>query len=179
MIKYFDHDEVIKAKKQRKIFLAVFLCVLGLYLLSVAAFLIVVTNLPYGSSPAVIKIVEYSITGIFVIFCFVFMGIPFRRVNRYYKLALNLDTGIKETSVASFLEYDESIHDKDGVDCKALVFLEWNKYKKDYFERKVLVFYEKDFPLIEEQAEVKFVTQGNFLIEYEILGDTPDGNTAE
>lgn len=176
MIKYFDHDEVIKAKKQKKTVLAIFFAVAAVYLASVVVFLVMVYNMPYGDDPTVPKLVEYSVTGVFAIFSFVYLGIPLRRVNKYFKLTVNLDTGIKEESVASFLEYDETIHDKDGVDCKALVFLEWNKYKKDYFERKVLVFYEKEFPVIAEQAEVKFVTQGNFLIEYEII---EDGENAE
>ena len=58
---------------------------------------------------------------------------------------------------------------KDGVDMKSLIFIEWNKYKNDYFERKVLVFYEKPFPEFAEKATVRYVTQGNVLISYEIL----------
>ena len=58
--------------------------------------------------------------------------------------------------------------EKDGVDFKSLIFLEWNKYKKDYFERKVLVFNEKPFPEIPDGATVTFITQGNVLISYEI-----------
>ena len=174
MIKYFDKEEVVKSKKQRKNLLIIFFGVLALYLASLVAFLVTVYNTPYGGDTALLKIEEYSLTAIFVIFCFIFLGIPFRRVNKYVRFVVNLDTGIKETSEAVFLCYDEALHDKDGVDCKALVFLEWNKYKKDYFERKVLVFYEKNFPEITEQAEVRFITQGNFLIEYEITGDISD-----
>ena len=42
-------------------------------------------------------------------------------------------------------------------------------YKNDFFERKVLVFDEKPFPELEENQNVKYVTQGNVLISYEIL----------
>jgi hypothetical protein len=82
---------------------------------------------------------------------------------------VNLCTGIRETSTGSFFEYSESVQDKDGVDCKALIFLEWNKYKKDFFERKVLIPYEKEFPEFTENMNVKYVTQSNLLISYEIL----------
>jgi hypothetical protein len=92
----------------------------------------------------------------------------FRRVNRYYRLTHNLNTGLRETSIGSFFEYDESIQDKDGVDCKSLIFVEWNKYKNDFYERKVLVLYEKPFPEFKEKQTVKYVTQGNVLISYEI-----------
>lgn len=175
MTEYFDKEEVNKTKKKRKKLLTVFFCVLAAYLATVIIFIIEAYNLPYGKSFALYKLVEYTITALFVIFTFIFLGIPFRRLNRYYKLLINLETGIREENTAVFLDYDDTLHDKDGVDCKALTFLEWNKYKKDYFERKVLVFYEKDFPDIPVSAEVKFITQGNFLIEYEIIDSGSDG----
>ena len=104
-----------------------------------------------------------------MIFSFIYLGIVYKRVRRYYKICVHLSTGLRETTVANFIEYDETIQDKDGVDFKSIVFLEWNKYKKDFFERKVLVFYEKPFPEIPEQSNVSFVTQGNVLVSYEIL----------
>lgn len=178
MIKYFDQEEIVKTRKQKRNLMTVFFCVLAAYIATVIIFIIETYNLPFGKSPALYKLIEYSVTALFVIFCFIFLGIPFRRLNRYYKLVVNLETGIKEENTAAFLDYDDAIHDKDGVDCKALTFLEWNKYKKDYFERKVLVFYEKDFPDIPAGAEVRFITQGNFLIEYEIT-DSGSGEKNE
>ena len=68
-----------------------------------------------------------------------------------------------------FFEYDETLQDKDGVDFKSLVFIEWNKYKNDFFERKVLVFDEREFPQIKEGQNVTYVTQGNVLVSYKIL----------
>ena len=61
--------------------------------------------------------------------------------------------------------------DKDGVDCYSLVFLEYNKYKKDFFERKVLVLAEKPVPQFEKHTFVKFITQGNVLCSYEVLAE--------
>ena len=84
--------------------------------------------------------------------------------------------GIRETSTGSFLEYDEGLQVKDGVDFKALVFLEWNKYKKDFFERKVLVFYQEEFPEFKEGQNARYVTQGNVLIEYKILEQAEESN---
>ena len=81
----------------------------------------------------------------------------------------NLFSGIRETSTGSFFEYDESLRTKDGVEFKSLVFLEWNKYKDDFYERHVLVLIEKEFPKFEENQNVRYVTQGNVLVGYEIL----------
>lgn len=175
MISYYTDDQLNSAEKQRKRVLIIYFIIACIYLAISIAFLIYYISLPYSGyrntadTISLIKFGEYSATALFVIFSFIFLGIKFKRTNRYYKMCRHLSTGLKETSTASFIEYDENIQDKDGVDFKSLVFLEWNKYKKDFFERKVLVFYEKPFPEIPENANVTFVTQGNVLISYEIL----------
>ena len=64
---------------------------------------------------------------------------------------------------------------KDGVDCKELIFNEWNKFKEVYYERRVFVLYEMDFPDIPEKSMVKFITQGNVLISYQILNEKENG----
>ena len=51
---------------------------------------------------------------------------------------------------------------------KALLFLQYNKRKGDYYERKVLVFADREIPEIPHNATVEFITQGNVLIEYNI-----------
>ena len=68
------------------------------------------------------------------------------------------------------MEYDEELQEKDGVDFKSLIFIQWNEYKNKYFERKILVFYEEEFPKLEKGDEVEFVTQSNVLISYEVVG---------
>ncbi len=170
MIDYFVEEDFLKVKKQRKIVLIIFFVILGSYLfLSVGMFLWY-RALPY-QSPKIktVKAIHYSLSVVMVIFTFIYMGIVFKRVNRFYRMAFNLLHAIRETSTGNFLEYDETIQDKDGVDCKSLIFIEWNKYKNDFFERKVLVFDEWDFPEIPENSNVRYVTQGNVLVSYEIL----------
>ncbi len=170
MIDYFVEEDFFKVKKQRKIALTVFFIVLGVYLFLSVGVMLWYISLPY-QSPTIttVKAVHYSITALMVIFSFLFLGIKYKRVNRFYRIAYNLINAIKETSTGNFLEYDETLQDKDGVDFKSLVFVEWNKYKNDFFERKVLVFNEREFPQIPENANVKYVTQGNVLVSYEIL----------
>ena len=170
MTEYFNESDLIRAKRQRIFLLLTFISVAVLFTAFICVMLFAVyMGLPYGSDKViVVKIITYSVTLVFVGFCFIFLGVPYKRAKKFYVFLNNLKTGIKETSTATFLETDGELHEKDGVDCKTLIFIEWNKYKKDYFERKVFVFYEKDFPAIPEKAEVEFITQGNFLISYEI-----------
>ena len=175
MTQYFEENQLKQAEKQRRTNLAIYFITLSFFLIFTVLCVIYYTTFPYSgygdtaSRITKLKAIHYSVTGIFVIFSFIFLGIRYKRVNRYYRLCSHLKNGLKEVSTGSFFEYDENIQDKDGVDMKSLIFIEWNKYKNDYFERKVLVFYEKPFPEFAEKATVRYVTQGNVLISYEIL----------
>ncbi len=170
MINYYNEEEFIQAKKQRTKTLMLLLIVFAVYLVFSIGMVLWYLTMPYKDPTiTVIKVIHHAVSILFAIFAFVYLGIPYKRVNKYYKMNENLIFGLKETSVGSFLRYDENIQDKDGVDFKSLIFLEWNKYKGEFFERKVLVFYEKPFPELKEKQNVKFVTQGNVLIKYEIL----------
>ncbi len=172
MIKYFFNEEFYKAKKQRKFVLLGYYLVLAIYLLLSTGFYLWFRTLPFMSEEIrKVKFFHFGVTVIFVIFSFIYLGIPFKRVHRYYKMTLNMIHGLKENFVASFLEYDESIRDKDGVDYKSLVFIEWNKYKEEFYERRVLVPCEKPFPEFKENQVIKFITQGNVLYSYEVLPD--------
>ncbi len=170
MTEFFVNDEFTQAKKQKNITLMIYFIVLAVYLFISLGLWLWFRTLPYMAKEiTTVKIIHYPLTFVFMIFSFIYLGICYKRVNKYYKLTKNLITGLKETSTGSFFEYDESLRTKDGVDFKSLVFLEWNKYKKDFYERHVLVLREKSFPQFEENQNVRYVTQGNVLISYEIL----------
>ena len=172
---YYQETDFIESKKRRNTMLAIFFVALGLYLVASAIFLVFYLRLPYQSDKITgLKWGHHAVTVVAIIGLFFYMGLPFKRANNYYKMLLNMKTGVHETSTASFFEYDETLQEKDGVDCKSLVFLEWNKYKKDIFERKVMVLYDKPFPEFKENDTVRFVTQGNVLISYEILEEGED-----
>ncbi|MBQ0099532.1 MAG: hypothetical protein KBS91_03190 [Firmicutes bacterium] len=168
---YFTDKDVEVVKKQRKTAIIILSIIIFLFVLTTVGFILWYRTLPY-QSPVIKKVkwIHYPITGLFVVFLFLYIGIYFRRINKRYNYQQGMLTGIRETSVGTFIEYSEELQDKEGVDFKALIFLEWNKYKKDFFERKVLVFFDRDFPIIEKDSKVEYTTQSNVLIEYKILG---------
>ena len=171
MTQYYKHEIYKKVSTQRTKALWIYLIfILGVYLIESGVILGWYLTLPF-KSPQIktLKWIHYPITGIFVIVSFIYLGIPYKRVNKFYRLCIQLETGIRESFEGKFFEYDASLTAKDNVDCKSLVFIEWNRFKNKSFERRVLVFYEMPFPEIPEGAMVKYVTQGNVLIEYEIL----------
>ncbi len=170
MTEYFTQKDYLDVKAQRKKTLIIFYSVLAVFAIATIGLFVWYRTLPYKSpSISTIKIIQHLLSVAFVIFAFLYLGIVFKRVNKFYKVAKNLMEGLKETNEASFFEYKDAVTIKDGVEFKALVFIEWNKYKKDYFERNVLVFNEREFPVIPEKAIVEFVTQGNVLIKYKII----------
>jgi len=170
MTEVFAKQDLISAEKQRKKVLIIYFITLAVFLVASVLFVIWNSNLPYKSNLIyLVKVLHYLLVALYIGFTFVYFGIIYKRINRYYKLINNVFTGIKEENTAEFIKTDLSTADKDGVDCHSLVFLEYNKYKKDFFERKVLVLAEKPIPEIEKNGYVKFITQGNVLVSYEIL----------
>ncbi len=170
MTQFFVNSQFEDAKKQKKRTFGIYLIFLGIYLFISLGLFLWFWTLPYMAKDITkIKLIHYPLTAVFVMFSFIFLGIKYKRIKNYYKMTKNLLVGLKETSTGSFFEYDESIRTKDGVECKSLVFIEWNKYKDDFYERHVLVLKEMEFPQFEENQNVRYVTQGNVLISYEIL----------
>ena len=175
MIQYFQNEYLDEAKKQKNKCLIIYFIVFAVYLACSIIALVKMSqllNVNYGNTKqkvTIIKAIHYSITCVMVVFSALYLGIKYKRIRRYYVRCRNMTTGIKETFVGNFLEYNEDVIDKDGVDFKSLVFIEWNKYKKVYYERKVFVFYEKPFPEIPEKANVEYVTHGNVSVSYKIL----------
>ncbi len=170
MENYFKEEHLTEIKKQRTKTLIIYFVVLAIYLAFCASNLVIFIFQPYGSKYlTLIKIVNGVGTAIFIVFSFIYLAIPFKRVNKYYKMCISLLTGLQTTSVCHFVENTDELTEKDGVDMKSITLLEWSEKKKDYFERKVLVFYDRPFPEIPEKAKLKIITVGNLLLKYEII----------
>ena len=171
-IDYFNNDFLVEAKEQRKKSLMGYFIIVGIFLLCTVALFLWYSTLPYEDTKiGIVKAIQYVLLAIFIFVSCVYLNIKFRRVNKYYKKCLDISVGLVETSVGSFVEFSESLQTKDGVDFKSVVFLEINKKKDAFLERKVLVFYEKPFPKFEAGQNVKYTTQGNVLKYYEIIED--------
>ncbi len=170
MEEHYKASMKVKAKKQRTLNFLGLGIIIGVYVLISLGLILWYRTLPYLSDTiTTIKIIHYVFSAIWVIILIIFCQIKLKRINKYYKKCIDLEVGLTETYVGSFVEYCEKQESKDGVDFKSIIFLEYNKKKKDYFERKVLVFYEEEFPKFEVGQNVKYVTQGNVLKYYERL----------
>lgn len=167
---YYNEELLEKTKIQKKKTLTKYFIVLSVYIVITAGLLIWYTTLTYKHPKiALIKFLLHTLNALMVFFSFVHLGIAYKRVKSFYKVLNNIKIGIREEYVGEFIGYDETSNTNAGVEYKTLLFKEWNKYKKDYYERKVLVFYELPFPEIEVGKTVKFITQSNVLVEYEYI----------
>ena len=176
MTKFITDDVLEKVSKQRKKVLSIYFVILGVYLFICLGLLLWYWTLPY-QSPTIntIKWICYPVTVVFVFVSFLYLNIPFKRVDRFYKMCYQVINSNHDLYEGHFLNYDLTLQNKDGVDYKTLIFIEWNKYKKVNFERHVLVPYEMEFPQIPQKAKVRYYTQANVLCEYEILSTEENG----
>lgn len=172
MTEVFKQEFYEQARKQRKTVLIIFFIVLGAYLVGSIGVLGWYLTLEYKSPQiTTVKVVQYVITAVMVIFSFIYLKICYGRINKYYKQCRYMIGGIKETSEGYFFENDDKLVTKDGVDMKTIVLLQWNKFKSNYYERKVLIFYNVEFPKFNANQKVKVITVGNVLHSYEVLDE--------
>lgn len=169
-MEYYKEEYLIKTQAQKQKTLKIYFITLAVYfVISIALFVAFKFQIYQSPNIKTIKFVHYTISVIFTFYTFVYLGIKYRRVKCYFKALHNIKVGIRETYEAEFLGYKNTSETNNGVEYKALLFKEWNKYKKDYYKRKVLVFNELPFPELIEGKMVRFVTQSNTLVEYEYI----------
>lgn len=168
MTYYFDKGWVEKAKHRKNVLLIAYFVVLAAYAVVFAGCLLWYKTLPYQSSTiTVVKAVHYSVTGVFVVFSFIYLAIPFWRARANYMLVKNMEIGKKDKYTGRYEGTNNFVQDVSKVDMKSVRFSIYNKYKNEEFERKVLVFADLPFPELESGSNYDFYTQSNVLICYE------------
>lgn len=167
---YCDEDLNNVYDQKNRIF-RVFIGVTIFYLVFCIAWLVYFIGLPYehpmqnwarGS--------VFVATGLYVIFLFPFMGIKYSRARRYYKLVYFLSEGLKNSEENIFVGFAKQDLQKDNVDVVSCIFKTWNKKKCEWMEREVYWDVEKEFPDLEAGDIVRYVSQSNFMIQYEVVG---------
>lgn len=68
-----------------------------------------------------------------------------------------------------FVRFEEEDLPKDAVDVSACVFKTWSEKRKEWMERNIYLDNEKPRPDFSEGDLVRYFTQSNFLVQYEIL----------
>lgn len=167
--KLYSDLDFLSARAQLKKYRIVFYSIIGIYVAASLAVFFIYLSKPYKHKDiAIIKFIEYAITAIFIIVVYIFYSLKLKRVKVYCKILDYINIGLKEQNYGEFIRFNSSIEVKDGAEFKTIIMSEWNHKLQDYYDRKVLVDREKDFPNFKEGDKVEYLTQGNILIEYQI-----------
>ncbi len=175
----FNDGDLLSAYRQQRAILRVFLGMTVLYALICVSLLIFYMSLPFEDPLQIYpKVIVCVLTCVYIIFAYIFMGIKFHRSRRYYKLISYFSVGMKQINNSTFLRYDEP-ELRDGVDFYVLIFSEWNKKKSEYMDRKIYCDKEKPLPQFTKGDIVRYLTQGNVILEYEIIGHDDEFSAQE
>ena len=140
------------------------------YLAFCIAWLVYYISLPYADPmQALPKWCVWVATALYVIFLYPYMGIKFSRVRRYFKMLTYVSMGLKHEEINYFYCFDEKALQKDNIDVDACVFETWSKKKCEWMEREAYFDPEMSRPPFESGDYVRYITQSNFVIQYEIL----------
>ena len=166
---YTDADYLVAYKQKKRVF-AWFMIVTMAYLAVCIAMLVYHISLPYASKlDAIPKAVAFVASAAYVVFVFPYMSIKFSRVRRYTKMLFYVSEGMKMEESNYFYTFRTKNLQKDHIDVIACVFETWSKKKQEWLEREAYWDVEKPDPALESGDWVRYITQSNFIIQYEVL----------
>lgn len=169
MVQIYNNSDYLIVKKQKHDFLMAFYisfaCILAIVVGLFVFYCMQEFDTPYRTPLLVITIV---LSSVYAVVYYLLFSLKYKRIKSYYKMLYNFEYGLKSENANAFVRFDSMITVKDGVDFTNLVFLEWSEKKQDYFERYVLFDVEKPLPEFKKGDFVKFITQGNKMIAYEL-----------
>ncbi len=166
---YTDADFLSAYKQKQRIF-GVFMAVTIAYLAFCITMLIYHITLPYADPrDSLPKTLTYIASALYVLTIFPFMAIKYSRVKRYFKVLTFINEGMKTEERNYFYTFREKSLQKDNVDVVGCVFETWSKKKQEWMEREAYFDPEKPLPPFESGDLVRYITQSNFIIQYEIL----------
>ena len=170
MISVYTDADYLAAYKQKQRIFAGFVAMTVAYFAICIAMLVYHISLPYAAKEDVIpKTITYVTTGAYFIFVFPYMSIKFSRSRRYCKMLYYVSEGIKMEEHNYFYTFREKDLQKDNIDVVGCVFETWSKKRQEWLEREVYLDVEKPFPDFGSGDYVRYVSQSNFLVQYEIL----------
>ena len=170
MTDFFTKQELELIKKQRLSSIILIVMVLTLYVALLVTTIINYLKLPFEDVRGnTYKAILYVLSVIVIVYLYIYIGIKYKRVNKYYKMLTGLFNGSYVEDVAKFVKYSNVLESKNGVDVKQMVFSIYIERRNAWYDRVVYIPYEKDFPVFNAGDMVKFRSQSNFLISYEVI----------
>lgn len=169
MVKLYHNMDLYDCVRQKRRLLAGFYAATAVFAAGLSLLVAFYCLLPYNDPTGVWYIVATSVlTGLYILFCFPYMGISFRRCNAYCKMLRYISLGLKEYAVLPFAGIEDWTT-RDGVDVNVATFAVKNVKREEELIRRIYVDGEKDYPPFVEGKRARLISQGNLLIAYELL----------
>ena len=166
---YSDADYLAVYKQKRKIY-GVFWGITAVYALYCAIWLVFYISLPYAHPlQTLVKLCVWSVSAVYVVFCFIYLTIKGGRCRKYFKMLTLLSEGLKQEERNYFYEFASKALQKDNIDVMGCVFETWSKKKQEWLDREAYWDEEKPLPPFESGDYVQYITQGNIILQYQIL----------
>ena len=165
----FNDADLISAYKQQRNLFRIYWIITFIFFLICLSSLLYYISLPFEDPMQILpKIIVCTASCIFIIFSYLFLGIKYHRARKYYRIISYLSVGLKQVNQSYFLRYEQP-ELRDGVDFYVIIMSEWNKKKSEYMDRKIYSDKEKVCPKFEPGDQICYLTQGNVIVEYEII----------
>lgn len=170
MISVYSDADYLSAYQQKRRIFYVFALITLVYLGFALGCVFYHMTLPYADAgQALPRVLVYVVSGIYMAFIFPFMAIKYSRSRRYYKMLGYVSEGLKLEELNYFYCFREKTLQKDNIDVVGCVFETWSRKKQEWLERETYFDPEKPLPKIESGDLVEYVTQSNFIIQYNIV----------
>ncbi len=168
---FYTDADLYGAVMQKRRILAVFYAVTAVCLAAFIWLIVYYVGLPYEDPNQDWTMALACIdVGLYVIFCFIYMGICFKRSHAYCKMLMTISEGLKEYAKLPFLGIDDWTT-RDGVDVNVALFAAKNIKRDEEMVRQIYVDGEKDFPAFTVGKYARLITNGNLLIGYELTDE--------
>ena len=180
MQRVFSDDDFNAVIDQKKRVFSLFLVVVAVYSALAVWSLIYYISLPYKDDMQKLpKTVMFIATSLLIVFCFLYMGIKYHRVKKYYKMMYYLSEGLKNVEENYFVGFELNDLQKDCVDAISCVFKTWSYKKKEWMRREAYWDVEKRLPPFKEGDLVRYVVQSNFILAYDVIEKAENGDGQE
>lgn len=173
IVEMFSPEEKAGAKRTKKLLLISWFIILGVYLAVMGTLIGVniyrVNVFRDRSTQGWMTAFAIVATILFVCYTMFFFSIKFRLTRKYVRMLKDMDTGLKDETFVTFLEYDDNISMKDGVYFYTMVVNAKPLKREDITERRVLIEHTIDKPPLEAGQKLKIITHANILMSYKLL----------
>lgn len=177
MQRVYSDDDFNAVVDQKKRVLALFFIVMAIYTALAVCSLVYYISLPYKDAMQKLpKTVMFIATSLLIVFLFLYMGIKYHRVKKYYKMMYYLSEGLKNVEENYFVGFELNDLQKDSVDAISCVFKTWSYKKKEWMRREAYWDVEKRLPPFNEGDLVRYVVQSNFILAYDVIEKAQNSN---